>query len=208
MSCELAFCPMPHTAPPAKPAPASATSFRQSAGTSFTLGALCMSTNWTSRYSMASVCNCVASEVRVTVSPYSGARGFLGYVALSVYNRPVVTTQAGNAMCGIVGYLDKRAKQDSPVGKVVLCMLDALSCRGPDSAGVAIFWEPSEWEIRLSVPCRRPLHGKEGHAGAWVPVWPPPVTMQGDGSIKTRGTETDPIVLALQSIGVAPHRHY
>src|SRR5262249_16550714 len=161
MSCELAFCPMPHTAPPAKPAPASATSFRQSAGTSFTLGALCMSTNWTSRYSMASVCNCVASAVRVTVSPYSSARGFLGYVALSVYNRPVVTTQAGNAMCGIVGYLDKRARQDSPVGKVVLCMLDALSCRGPDSAGVAIFCEPrANWILQLKLP----EHAREDEA--------------------------------------------
>jgi glutamate synthase domain-containing protein 1 len=42
-------------------------------------------------------------------------------------------------MCGIVGFLDKRGGSERPVGKTLLAMLQALSCRGPDSAGVAVF---------------------------------------------------------------------
>lgn len=42
-------------------------------------------------------------------------------------------------MCGIIGYLDKTSEGDSPVGNTVLTMLNALGCRGPDSAGVALF---------------------------------------------------------------------
>jgi glutamate synthase domain-containing protein 1 len=42
-------------------------------------------------------------------------------------------------MCGIVGYFDKRGSEDQPIGKVLLGMLEALACRGPDSAGVALF---------------------------------------------------------------------
>ena len=55
-------------------------------------------------------------------------------------------------MCGIIGYLDKRAGQDAPVGRVLLDMLRALSCRGPDSAGVALFDPPDGWRLRVSVP--------------------------------------------------------
>src|SRR5262249_13550664 len=42
-------------------------------------------------------------------------------------------------MCGIVGFLDKRGGSDRPVGRTLLAMLQALGCRGPDSAGVAVF---------------------------------------------------------------------
>ena len=42
-------------------------------------------------------------------------------------------------MCGIVGFLDKRRQQKRSLGATLLAMLDALSCRGPDSAGVALF---------------------------------------------------------------------
>ena len=42
-------------------------------------------------------------------------------------------------MCGIVGYYDKTGNAETPVGQIVLQMLDALGCRGPDSAGVALF---------------------------------------------------------------------
>ena len=45
-------------------------------------------------------------------------------------------------MCGIIGYFDKQAKNYASLGKTVLQMLQALSCRGPDSAGVAIFSKP------------------------------------------------------------------
>src|SRR5262245_19258301 len=45
-------------------------------------------------------------------------------------------------MCGIVGYLDKRGGHGHPVGRVLLSMQQALSCRGPDSAGLAVFGPP------------------------------------------------------------------
>ncbi|MCI0459019.1 MAG: hypothetical protein L0Z62_18840 [Gemmataceae bacterium] len=55
-------------------------------------------------------------------------------------------------MCGIVGFLDKRGGEQ-PVGQTLLAMLQALSCRGPDSAGVAVFGEPrSFWIVQLSFP--------------------------------------------------------
>jgi glutamate synthase domain-containing protein 1 len=46
-------------------------------------------------------------------------------------------------MCGIVGYFDKAAA-GGPIGDKVLSMLTALGCRGPDSAGVAIWDRPSD----------------------------------------------------------------
>src|SRR6516165_1792022 len=43
-------------------------------------------------------------------------------------------------MCGIVGFLDKsRSHEHSAVGRILIQMLKALACRGPDSAGVAVF---------------------------------------------------------------------
>jgi methylamine---glutamate N-methyltransferase subunit A len=69
-----------------------------------------------------------------------------------LYNRCNLETQAGNAMCGIVGYLDKREQADFPLGRTLLSMLQALSCRGPDSAGVAVFGGRGEPRLRLSVP--------------------------------------------------------
>jgi glutamate synthase domain-containing protein 1 len=54
-------------------------------------------------------------------------------------------------MCGIVAYLDKHRSED-PVGQVLLNMLRALACRGPDSAGVALFCPSAEWRLRLTVP--------------------------------------------------------
>ena len=42
-------------------------------------------------------------------------------------------------MCGIVGYFDKKGKQNPPIGRILLSMLEALACRGPDSAGMAVF---------------------------------------------------------------------
>src|SRR5688572_24678392 len=43
-------------------------------------------------------------------------------------------------MCGIVGWFDK-SDDAAPVGASVLAMLSALGCRGPDSAGIAL-WGP------------------------------------------------------------------
>ncbi|MBI2194913.1 MAG: glutamine phosphoribosylpyrophosphate amidotransferase [Planctomycetes bacterium] len=42
-------------------------------------------------------------------------------------------------MCGIVGYLNRGKKTKQPLGLTLYKMLGALGCRGPDSAGVALF---------------------------------------------------------------------
>src|SRR5262245_63097666 len=54
-------------------------------------------------------------------------------------------------MCGIVAYLDKR-RREGLAGQVLLNMLRALSCRGPDSAGVALFGPSAQWRLRLALP--------------------------------------------------------
>src|SRR5262245_3445457 len=54
-------------------------------------------------------------------------------------------------MCGIVGYLDKRGGE-RPVGAVLRAMLKALGCRGPDSAGVALFGnEELTWTLHIPI---------------------------------------------------------
>jgi glutamate synthase domain-containing protein 1 len=58
-------------------------------------------------------------------------------------------------MCGIVGFLDRRGGRSRPLGGTLLAMLEALGCRGPDSAGVALFGEPRPgWVLRLKPPDR------------------------------------------------------
>jgi glutamate synthase domain-containing protein 1 len=56
-------------------------------------------------------------------------------------------------MCGIIGFLDKRGGTNRPLGQTLLAMLGALSCRGPDSAGVAVFGPPSlSWVLQIKLP--------------------------------------------------------
>ncbi len=54
-------------------------------------------------------------------------------------------------MCGIIGFLDKQSDGTSPVGNTVLTMLNALACRGPDSAGVALYTGSSNGHTVLRV---------------------------------------------------------
>jgi glutamate synthase domain-containing protein 1 len=56
-------------------------------------------------------------------------------------------------MCGIIGFLDKQGRQEQPIGRTLLAMLQALSCRGPDSAGVALFGpaQPA-WVLQVKLP--------------------------------------------------------
>lgn len=42
-------------------------------------------------------------------------------------------------MCGIAGFLDRSGGGEAPLGQTLLKMLKALDCRGPDSAGVALY---------------------------------------------------------------------
>ena len=41
-------------------------------------------------------------------------------------------------MCGIVGYF-RKAESEGPLGEVMLRMITALGCRGPDSTGLALY---------------------------------------------------------------------
>jgi len=60
-------------------------------------------------------------------------------------------------MCGIVGFLDRRG--DTQLGATLLNMLNALACRGPDSAGVALFGVevPGRFVVRLKLGDRGDL---------------------------------------------------
>jgi len=55
-------------------------------------------------------------------------------------------------MCGIVGFLDKRGGTERPVGRTLLGMLEALGCRGPDSAGIALFGPPRGGLAHVKLP--------------------------------------------------------
>jgi glutamate synthase domain-containing protein 1 len=56
-------------------------------------------------------------------------------------------------MCGIIGFLNKTTNRRQPLGATLLNMLRALGCRGPDSAGVAIFSEPSDcYVLQIKLP--------------------------------------------------------
>jgi methylamine---glutamate N-methyltransferase subunit A len=59
-------------------------------------------------------------------------------------------------MCGIVGFSDKTGRQSAASGRIVLTMLEALACRGPDGAGVALIGpcpassSGEAWSIRIA----------------------------------------------------------
>jgi methylamine---glutamate N-methyltransferase subunit A len=54
-------------------------------------------------------------------------------------------------MCGIVGFLDKTNNEQSALGRTLLDMLNAVGCRGPDSAGVALFGPSSNSRLIVRV---------------------------------------------------------
>jgi len=70
-------------------------------------------------------------------------------------------------MCGIVGFWDKTGQFEMAAGRVVLTMLEALACRGPDGAGVAVIGpgpEPGEddvWSVRITPGDEQPLERLE-----------------------------------------------
>jgi methylamine---glutamate N-methyltransferase subunit A len=59
-------------------------------------------------------------------------------------------------MCGIVAFWDKSGGREVATGQVILSMLEALACRGPDSAGIALVGPEPEpemagaWLIRIT----------------------------------------------------------
>ena len=65
-------------------------------------------------------------------------------------------------MCGIVGYWDKTHGDEGSAGATLLSMLKALACRGPDSAGVAVYAPKSGGglAVRVKLP--------EGGSSGWA----------------------------------------
>lgn len=54
-------------------------------------------------------------------------------------------------MCGIVGFFAKDGDGQAETGRTILDMLRALGCRGPDSAGVALFGVPDDGRFVVRV---------------------------------------------------------
>jgi glutamate synthase domain-containing protein 1 len=54
-------------------------------------------------------------------------------------------------MCGIVGFFSKNGDGQAETGRTILGMLRALGCRGPDSAGVALFGAPNDNRFTVRV---------------------------------------------------------
>lgn len=55
-------------------------------------------------------------------------------------------------MCGIAGFFDKtRDNRNSNVGQILITMLEGLACRGPDSAGVALFSSSADHRLVMRV---------------------------------------------------------
>lgn len=77
-------------------------------------------------------------------------------------------------MCGIIGYWDKSDPRGCTSGRVVLTMLDALGCRGPDSAGAAVIGpEPAAdlggtWSVRIA-PAEEGILARLEGLGVLVP---------------------------------------
>src|SRR5262249_51158474 len=83
-------------------------------------------------------------------------------------------------MCGIIGILSKTGSMNESMGQTVLTMLEALACRGPDSAGAAVIGLPElaeddVWSVRIAPVEERPLE-RLARLGAFVepaagPIW-------------------------------------
>jgi glutamate synthase domain-containing protein 1 len=54
-------------------------------------------------------------------------------------------------MCGIVGFFSKDGGGQAEIGQTILSMLRALGCRGPDSAGVALYGAPDDGRFVVRV---------------------------------------------------------
>src|SRR5262245_1041733 len=54
-------------------------------------------------------------------------------------------------MCGILGFLDRTVDGRCELGATMLTMMNALGCRGPDSAGIAVYERRSDARLRVRV---------------------------------------------------------
>ncbi len=80
-------------------------------------------------------------------------------------------------MCGIVGFRDKSGRLSASSGRIMLTMLEALACRGPDGAGLAMIGRETEadsgsdgaWFIRFAGRDEPPFD-RLAHLGRLVPL--------------------------------------
>jgi len=69
-------------------------------------------------------------------------------------------------MCGIAGFFDKtRDNRNSNIGRILMAMLEGLACRGPDSAGVALFGPRADHQVVLRVKL-----GEEENCSSLIPA--------------------------------------
>ena len=72
-------------------------------------------------------------------------------------------------MCGIIGFLDKtNGSAHRHLGRILLDELQALACRGPDSAGVAMFGPPgdSRYAVRVKLSDHGDIAPRAGRLAA------------------------------------------
>ena len=74
-------------------------------------------------------------------------------------------------MCGIAGFFRKERGEQAEVGQTILGMLRALGCRGPDSAGVALFGEPhgEGFVVRVKLGETGDLEARAGRLALQIP---------------------------------------
>jgi glutamate synthase domain-containing protein 1 len=80
-------------------------------------------------------------------------------------------------MCGIVGFRDKSGRLTPSSGRIMLTLLEALACRGPDGAGLAMIGQEPEadsgsdgaWFIRFAGRDEPPFD-RLAHLGRLVPL--------------------------------------
>jgi len=71
-------------------------------------------------------------------------------------------------VCGIIGFLAKKPELRCKLGELVTPMIECMSSRGPDSAGLAVFQDPvSQSRRRYSLFCPNPTFDWDTLTAAW-----------------------------------------
>ncbi|HUG81211.1 MAG TPA: hypothetical protein VML01_06085 [Bryobacterales bacterium] len=110
-------------------------------------------------------------------------------------------------MCGIAGFFDKSNNAEGPIGATVLGMLRALGCRGPDSAGVALYHSALGPELVLQIKVGENGHSQDAAANVIAKVSslsePKDVSATGSYLRLTMDGSLDPVRLtaAVESAG-------
>jgi len=108
-------------------------------------------------------------------------------------------------MCGIVGYLNKVGTEHGTIGGIMLAMLNSLACRGPDSAGVALFGEPRPQQLVAQVKLGENGDGREraGEIRTIVEKFGAREFQQTGAYLRFAFTETDDLTTFIASVEAA-----